>query len=244
MVTPLFVLEKPHVGELDLAERQNFLKRLGDVAVLPDIDPDTTRAAVYELPFYPDKDLVVLTDDRWRPEGARLCFMRNETEVWHLNGTSPPIHDMNGRTELVINEANVLEYLAFFCFFVRGDEGPFLIVDRPTNTFTPLEKVVREKLTEVHREARHCKQNGDGDWHVSSLVYYSNAVFFADFLIHLGGMIQMLDDHPVAVDLPAKVDAPLRVDEVVAESTKPAVIQSSVFFDLTRWLPERWRKSN
>jgi len=244
MTTPLFALENPPASELSLAERQTFLERLKDIDGLPQIDPLTTRACVYEFPFYPDKDLVVLTNARWRPEGARLCFMRSDMDVWHLNGTSPPVHEMNARTELVITEDCVLRYLAFFCFFVRGEDGPFLIVDRPSNSFLPADKDVHGKLVEVYRAARRCKQTGDGDWHVTALVYYSHATFLADFLVHLSGMIEMLDDHPVAANLAAKVDAPLRVDEVVPETAAPENVKTSSGFDLWAWLPERWRKSN
>lgn len=250
MSAPLLALESPPSEHLDLVELKKFLARLEDISGLPEIDAHTTSAAVYELPFYPDKDLVVLTNDRWCPDGVRLYFMRSETEVWHLNGSSPAIHEMNARTELVINEANVLEYLAFFCFFVRGEEGPFLILDRPNHMFVQSDKAGHETLVELHRTPRRWKQNSDGDWQVSALVSYSNAVFVADFLVRLDGMIEMLEDHPIAVDLAAKVVAPLCVDEVVAiddvvaKMITPEVVKASAGFDLWRWVPQRWRKSN
>jgi len=56
-------------------------------------------------------------------------------------------------------------------------------------------------------------QDQNGDWRVSAVVYYSNAIFVADFLVHLSGMIDMVDDVPIAADLDDKVEAPLSIAE-------------------------------
>jgi hypothetical protein len=46
---------------------------------------------------------------------------------------------------------------------------------------------------------------------VSGLVYYSNAVFVADFSVQLGGMVEMVSDTSVVADLPARVNVPLEI---------------------------------
>jgi hypothetical protein len=43
----------------------------------------------------------------------------------------------------------------------------------------------------------------------NAVVYYSNALFIATFAVQPGGMIEMLNDEPIAADLPVKVDAPV-----------------------------------
>jgi len=40
-------------------------------------------------------------------------------------------------------------------------------------------------------------------------VYYSNALFEAQYLIQPSGMVEMLDDEPVAADLPGAVAQPI-----------------------------------
>ncbi|MGD1916180.1 MAG: hypothetical protein ACFCBV_08335 [Phycisphaerales bacterium] len=58
-----------------------------------------------------------------------------------LDGTSPPIHEINARYGLSLFEPDdedlseqkqkhVLHYLRFFCEFVHGEGGPFYIIDR------------------------------------------------------------------------------------------------------------------
>jgi hypothetical protein len=42
-----------------------------------------------------------------------------------------------------------------------------------------------------------------------AVVYYSNALFIANFAVQPSGMIEMLNDEPIAADLPVKVDAPV-----------------------------------
>ena len=233
MTEPLLALENPPASQLDTEARTRFFDSLEDIAGLPTFSEQATRASVFELPFYPDKELIVLRNDSWRPLGAQLCFVQGEGDLWHLNGTSPPIHEINANTELVLTESNVLNYLAFFCFFVRGEEGPFFIIDRPENMFLP-KGAFNDELKEVYRAPQLWGQDPDGDWRASALIYYSNAVFIADFSIHLSGMVEMEDDQPVLADLEDEISAPLHVDEV--ESHEPA-IQHASMFSLTRWFP-------
>ena len=42
-----------------------------------------------------------------------------------------------------------------------------------------------------------------------AVIYYSNAIFLANFAVEPGGMVRMLDDEPIAADLPAKIHAPI-----------------------------------
>ena len=44
---------------------------------------------------------------------------------------------------------------------------------------------------------------------MNAVVFYSNALFYADFAVQPTGMIEMLDDEPISADLPTKVDCPV-----------------------------------
>ncbi len=68
-------------------------------------------------------------------------------ELWHLDGTSPPIHKVNDTFGIKLpsvpraeengepgelseaDQKTLLGYLRFFCEFVHGEEGPFYIID-------------------------------------------------------------------------------------------------------------------
>jgi len=212
VTSSLLVLEQTPISEMKRARRERLFERIGDMADMPRLSSDTTVARRFALPFYTNVDLVELTDRNWLPAGGRLCFLKRGKDLVRLNGTSPPIHTMNAKADLVITRDSLLSYLAFFCFFVRGDEGPFFIVDRLDNPFLP-DSSRGDTFAEVFRPPSIWGQDQNGDWRVSAVVYYSNAIFFADFLVHLSGMVEMVDDTPIAADLDDKVEAPLSIEE-------------------------------
>jgi hypothetical protein len=59
------------------------------------------------------------------------------------------------------------------------------------------------------RPATYEGRNEQGHFLCDAVVYYSNAMFIANFAVQPSGMIEMLDDEPIASDLPVKVDAPV-----------------------------------
>ena len=168
----------------------------------------------FDLPFYTDVTLLELTNARWAGSDTRLCFLDRVGSLEWLDGTSPPIHAINAEADLRITETNVIQYLAFFCFFVRGEQGPFLIFDSLDNRFLP-EGTDRSMLESVFRKPSVIGQDYNGDWRVSALVHYADAVFFASFVVYLSGMIEMMEDWPVKAELGHTVEAPLSVTDVL-----------------------------
>lgn len=174
-------------------------------------DIDALEVRVFDLPFHPNAPLIELRPRSTSSAAGRLCFLIRDDKLFRLNGTSPPIHEVNGLEAPEINEETVLQYLAFFCFFVRGEEGPFLIFDRSENGFIPDLGERHDEITNAIRAPRVWGQNEEGHFRVSGLVYYSNAVFFSNFIVQPSGMIEMISDAPILTDLPAGVDAPVEI---------------------------------
>lgn len=170
--------------------------------------------SVFDLPFHPGVPLIELR----RPSPgsstsatARICFLLQGDDLYRLDGASWPIHEANARGNPVINEETVLPYLAFFCFFVRGTEGPFLVMDRWDNGFLPDLGVRRSEIETIFRQPQVWGTDERGNWLASSLVIYADAVFLADFSVQPNGFVEMLDDTTLLADLQARVDAPLDV---------------------------------
>lgn len=88
---------------------------------------------------------------------------------------------------------------------MRGEEGSFLVIDRISNTFVP-KSARKPEYEEILRPVKLWGREKSGNWRASACIYYSNATFAADFLIHLGGMVKMVDDTPIAADLVVKVE--------------------------------------
>ncbi|MEX3014379.1 nSTAND1 domain-containing NTPase [Gymnodinialimonas hymeniacidonis] len=165
-----------------------------------------------QLPFYPGAEKLLLraTHPEW-PDGAYIYYLSHGRNLYWLNGTSPPIHEFNAKSEIALTVENALEYLRFFCFFVRGEEGPFYVLDGREAMYIPT-SLDRQEADSIHNRYKAPRLYGvmdNGHIKASSLIYYSNAVFVGDFVIHQSGMIELIEDEPVVSDLSQKVHAPL-----------------------------------
>ena len=182
---------------------------------------DATKVMSQKLPFYPDSTFIMVKDSIWNPRNVFVYLLCQDGEFKFLNGTSPPIHEFNNQGNLKLNDDNVVDYLTFFTFFVRGEEGPFYIPRSPDSPYLPTtlrrdEEVKEDKVADtvarfadIFQSPRVFEQGDESVWFVSAIVHYSNAVFNSDFEIQRGGMVEMKRDTPVMADLPAKIDAPL-----------------------------------
>jgi len=156
-------------------------------------------------------------DRTWDTDGLALYYLRHEGNLYRLNGTSPPIHEINAKQHdeqrlLTLTADNAAEYLRFFCFFVRGQEGPFLITEsidqeELSRDLTSEERV--EIADACHPAWLSCAAAVPEAFFCAALVYYSNAILSADFKIHKTGMVEMLDDEPIASDLSQRIHSPV-----------------------------------
>jgi ankyrin repeat protein len=174
-------------------------------------DSDRTRFEISELPWYDSVRILRITDPTWPIEDLALYYLVSEDGKYRLNGTSPPIHEVNARAPIQLTPDNVLDYLRFFCFFVRGEEGPFYITESLDDPVLPraMPPAVRKVLAGTVRPALYEGLDSDGHFLCNAVVFYSNALFAADFSVYPTGMMEMLDDEPIAADLPVRINAPI-----------------------------------
>ena len=140
-----------------------------------------------------------------------IYYLRDQGNLFRLNGTSPPIHEVNAKAPIKITEENVLDYLRFFCFFVRGDEGPFYVFESMEDSFVSqeMDDTTRSVLSGTCRPATYEGMNEQGHLLCNAVLFYSNSLFIANFAVQPTGMVEMLDDEPIAADLPVRVIAPV-----------------------------------
>lgn len=190
---------------------QGFLDQINPIDGKYKVSTQTTKVVWRPLPFYENVVLVRVQDSMWSPSHLNIYYLTEQGNLYRLNGTSPPIHEVNAKAPVKVTEENVLEYLRFFCFFVRGEEGPFLIAedlnspDMPKNMDAQTRSVVEGTI----RPATFEGMNEQGHFLCDAVVFYANALFIANFAVQPTGMIEMLDDEPIAADLPVRVDAPI-----------------------------------
>lgn len=192
-------------------ELEGFLAQVNPIDGKYQANTKTTEVGWRQLPFYDNVVLIRLRDRTWGKPKLSIYYLTDQGTLFRLNGTSPPIHEVNAKAPIKITEQNVLEYLRFFCFFVRGEEGPFLIAESMDDPYMPQTDDPKTKavIEGTVRPASYEGKNEQGYLMCDSVVYYSNALFIATFAVQPGGMIEMLNDEPIAADLPVKVDAPV-----------------------------------
>lgn len=193
---------------LDAGELTDLAAKLDPVDGKGAFSP-LTAGEVFVLDFYPGLQLIRLTDPAWLPENVCVYLIQQKgSQLYRLNGTSPPIHEANAKAPLNLTETLAANYLRFFGFFVRGEDGPFYICADNADPLLPSEA---KGLADHVEPPRSYGTDSDGKFRLSAPVFYSNAVFNAHFLVAPTGMIEMLEDNPIMIDLPAKIVAPLVV---------------------------------
>lgn len=192
-------------------ELTGFLEQIDDIDGKYKVNSATTQVHWRMLPFYDSVALIRVYDPNWTVENLNIYYLTDQGNLFRLNGTSPPIHEVNAKAPIKVNESNVMEYLRFFCFFVRGEEGPFYIAESMDDPNIPkdMDEATRSVVEGVVREASYEGTNEQGYYLCNAVVFYSNALFYADFAVQPSGMIEMLDDEPIASDLPVRVKVPV-----------------------------------
>lgn len=192
-------------------ELTGFLEKINPIDGKYKVSADSTQVHWRLLPFYESVALVRVKDPNWVNKKLNIYYLTDQGNLFRLNGTSPPIHEVNAKAPIKVTEENVLDYLRFFCFFVRGEEGPFYIAESMEDPNMPqeMDDTTRSVIEGTIRDASFEGMNDQGHYLCDAVVFYSNALFIANFAIQPSGMIEMLDDEPIAADLPVKVETPV-----------------------------------
>lgn len=192
-------------------ELAGFLEQINPIDGKYHVKADSTQVEWRMLPFYDQVALIRVKDPNWTNPNLNIFYLTDQGNLFRLNGTSPPIHEVNAKAPIKVTEENVLDYLRFFCYFVRGEEGPFYIAEsmEDPNMPTEMDETTRSVIEGTIRPATFEGMNDQNHYLCDAVVFYSNALFIANFAVQPTGMIEMLDDEPIAADLPVRVEQPV-----------------------------------
>ncbi len=180
---------------------------------------DNTNITRLRLPWYNDTYLIRVMGS-WTPKNLIIYYLQNGNgDLVRLNGKSSPIHAFNAKQKPLLNDQTVKGYLWFFGFFVRGDDGPFLLIETSNDTFIPKGTSTTDTATKTALNSKPkpiiCKKSsGKYSYRCTGIIMYSNAIFGAEFGLQASGMMEMLNDEPIAADLSLKISAPISVGEL------------------------------
>lgn len=136
-----------------------------------------------------------------------VIFLFDEERFLILNGTSSPIYDANELATLNLTPDTVVDYVRFFCFFVHGDAGPFLLFESLPPDCSGRESIEqkRQELAAYIQPAKLVERTSSGAFRVSAIVLYDNCIFDAKFDVMPDGVIEMIDDNPLVGDVPKEL---------------------------------------
>lgn len=184
-------------------ERAGFLKRVNPIDGQYGVSPETTSVCRRILPFHEERvTLVRVLDTGWPIPNLSVYYLSHKTDLYRLNGTSPPIHQVNERARIRLTEENVRDYLRFFFWFVRAEKGPFVLVER----LPALPPDLDERSRAVLEEAIHplvCERRDDQDGFMcGAAVWHSGKLFSVMIEVYPNGMVAMTEDEEIATGFP------------------------------------------
>ncbi len=168
-------------GQISENVRGGTAKQLADAL-------EANRPARYLEPeFYPGAQIWEVEET----DGVSAFLVSADNKVYPLNGLSPAIHRHNSENPPVMQTADQAKgYLGFFTGYVWSDQGAFTLMAE------------RDQLPEEQRdsftEPTLRRDEESGNWRADATIWYGKSLFTADMEIQPTGMIQMLDDTPIA----------------------------------------------
>jgi hypothetical protein len=169
---------------------------------------DPGRVRTLPVTFYDDAALYEIELRRDDERGV-FTYLRTGDRTTAIDGKSPQIHALNNDGLLRIGSIQqAVWYLRFFVGALAADGTRFQIVEEvgdlfwidPSRNGSGRDAVAGKlRLLDIFED--------DGDWLGSGTVAYGSGVFDADFELLQTGMVNMLNDTPIATDLPIHVES-------------------------------------
>lgn len=169
-----------------------------------------------EMSCYPGFDAVEVLfqfEDGDRQKVSQLALLGPEIAFW-VTGASPGLHELNnmrregGQHHLDIStEERATEYLRFFSSAVHGDEGPFRLVPTSEELAAHMKTGETFEVPDGAFSGAVMKRiEGEADetaWESKVPLLYGDTLFQGHLKVQRSGMVEMLEDEPIATDLPA-----------------------------------------
>src|SRR5215471_19601771 len=165
----------------------------------PDVLSDyQIRGSIAALPPYQTQHLLQLVAKYRAAEAWHVtlyALYSEDATPLLLNGESGAVYIANEREQLQLTEETVVDYVRFFCFAVRGPEGPFILIE-PSKP----DQAKSGKLAELAKPISVTGRDESQRILCEAVMEYNGGVFNATMAVAAGGQIEMVDDLPLTAD--------------------------------------------
>jgi len=170
-------------------------------------DVERTVVRSQPLPFYPDYELLELTDMSYTPAAKKFVIYK-EGDINVIDWTNSVIYEVNEKAPILLNKETIIPYLRFFFEYVYGRYGKFTIVeteyDIKWQTEPPLQgrKVIQEMLKPV----QIVEETSDGGFKLSGFVSFKDSLFSTEIFVDGKGTVDMNNEELKIEGMPLMQD--------------------------------------
>jgi len=159
------------------------------------------------LVFYKNATLYEAQITEGRGNHGVFTFVKHgNNDITVLDGTSAKIHGINGKGILMLENAEqALAYLKFFSAAIQGEDGTFRTIEKVDQIEWMPDADAQAMVAVASKISSVEVQRTGADWQVMSTVNYADALFSASYRVSPNGMVEMLNDQPMAADLPVRI---------------------------------------
>lgn len=165
---------------------------------------------VCKTPFYVDADLWEIDVYAGAAFMGVLDVLMHNNQLVRLNGTSPPLHEINAKHGVLLDTSQRAgHYITFFCNAVHGEHGSFAIFSGWSQI--PLSSGEHNDVIDALSKAfprwleidlSPVENQAPSIWQGSTCLCYSGHIFRANMVLEASGMVRMTDDKPLSEGLP------------------------------------------
>jgi hypothetical protein len=168
------------------------------------INPVVSRVVWRTLPFYTGATLVRVTDLSWQPNGLTTYFLGFRGQYRRIDGSRQFISFLNTHIPLKLTPQNVVDYLKFYCFFVRYRSRPFILVETVDDIGECDPPLTDEQLSLIKSELHPIsfEVHEGPEYILGAVLRYNDMLFEAKFKVLENGQVRMEDDQILGILLP------------------------------------------
>lgn len=154
---------------------------------------------IYEqtaLPFY---KTIKLARCRHRSEEEQyLYYLIYKNMALELSGPSDNIYEANDLDGVFINKDNVIQYIKFFCYFIKADGSNFIVIENcDDEDLEPINNDLDEGILSRIGKMEYLGYNQKMRHEVSGIVRYKESLFRAKYEIETDGHVEMIDEEEI-----------------------------------------------
>jgi hypothetical protein len=174
-------------------------------------DPNYSRIISHALPFYNGYHLGEITDLNSSPM-RQISFIyeenSNKEDIYILDGTNEPIYLLNKKVPIFLNKENIITYVRFFFYYVRGRFGRFNIVENVDEINWREEPAPsgRRALGKMIQPLEF-KETAKEDYQLSCSIIFKDSLFESDITVQENGDVSLSNQEMLVEDIPVLDDS-------------------------------------